>query len=150
EYGRSDPGRPFGALRGRLGSSGGRRLGADRRGSRIDRRFGTRLRRPRRAAGGGAGEGVISLRVYSRKGCPLCEEVEKVVQRAARDFPARIEVVDVDLDAELALYYGGEVPVLLVNGEKFAKYRIEEGRLRWKLAREALKDRAEPDEGGPE
>lgn len=63
------------------------------------------------------------------------------MSRAAEGFEARLEVVDVDLDAEIALNYGGEVPVLLVNGQKFAKYRIDEGRLRRKLAREALKQR---------
>jgi hypothetical protein len=66
--------------------------------------------------------------------------MEKVVRRAMDGFDARLETVDIDLDSELALHYGEEVPVLLVNGEKFAKYRIEEGRLRWKLVRESSRE----------
>lgn len=67
--------------------------------------------------------------------------MQRVVGRATEGFDVRLDVVDVDLDAEIALSYGGEVPVLFVNGQKFAKYRIDEGRLRRKLLREALKER---------
>ncbi len=63
-----------------------------------------------------------------------------MLKRVSQGFDVRIEVVDVDLDAELALNYGGEVPVLFINGQKFAKYRIDEERLRRKLARESLKE----------
>lgn len=63
-----------------------------------------------------------------------------MLKRVSPGFDVRIEVVDVDLDAELALNYGGEVPVLFINGQKFAKYRIDEERLRRKLARESLKE----------
>ncbi len=82
---------------------------------------------------------MISLRLYSRRECHLCEEMEKVVRRVSEDFDVRFEIVDVDLDSELVAHYGEEVPVLLVNGRKFAKYRIGEGRLRWKLLREAAR-----------
>jgi len=84
---------------------------------------------------------VISLRLYTRRECGLCEEMQETVRRASEGFSVRLEIVDVDLDSELIGHYGGEVPVLLVNGEKFAKYRIGETRLRWKLTREALKAR---------
>lgn len=84
---------------------------------------------------------MISLRLYSRRECRLCEEMQETVNRASEGFPVHFEIVDVDLDSELIGHYGEEVPVLFVNGEKFAKYRIGETRLRWKLMREASKAR---------
>lgn len=82
---------------------------------------------------------MIQLRLYTRQGCHLCEEMEKVVENAALGLPVKIESIDVDLDAELAGHYGEEIPVLLVNGRKFAKFRVSEARLRFKLLRETLR-----------
>lgn len=82
---------------------------------------------------------MISLRLYSRRECRLCEEMQETVNRVSEGFSVRFEIVDIDLDSELIGHYGEEVPVLFVNGEKFAKYRIGETRLRWKLMREASK-----------
>lgn len=84
---------------------------------------------------------MISLRLYTRRECHLCEEMQEVLNRAVKGFWAGLELVDVDLDSELLAHYGEEVPVLFVNGDKFAKYRIDERRLRWKLTRESLKER---------
>ena len=84
---------------------------------------------------------MISLRLYTRRECHLCDDMEKVLDRVSKGFDVHLEVVDVDLDSELIAHYGEDVPVLFVNGEKFAKYRIAEGRLRWKLMRESLKER---------
>ncbi len=82
---------------------------------------------------------MIDLRLYSRQGCTLCDEMKETIDRLASDFPLRLEVVDIDLDAELVRHYNEEVPVLFVNGRKFAKYRVTEARLRWKLLREGWK-----------
>jgi len=83
---------------------------------------------------------LILLRLYTRHECHLCEEMERVALRACEGFDAKLELVDIDLDSELVRHYGEDVPVLFVNGEKFAKYRIGEGKLRWKLAREASRE----------
>lgn len=83
---------------------------------------------------------MISLRLYTRKECHLCEEMEEVIGRASRGFAVQLDIVDVDLDSELLGHYGEDVPVLLVNGVKFAKYKIGETRLRWKLTREAMRE----------
>jgi glutaredoxin len=84
---------------------------------------------------------MISLRLYTRHECHLCEEMQEVLNRAVKGFSVHLEVLDVDLDSELIGHYGEDVPVLFVNGEKFAKYRIDEEGLRWKLTRESLKVR---------
>jgi hypothetical protein len=40
-----------------------------------------------------------------------------------------LEVVDIDRDPELKKKYDWDVPVLLVDGEKVAKYRLDEAML---------------------
>ena len=74
----------------------------------------------------------IALTIYSRPGCHLCDEMKAVVDRVARESapPPSIEVVDISTDPDLEARYGVEIPVLMVNGKKAAKYRIAEDALR--------------------
>jgi hypothetical protein len=74
---------------------------------------------------------LIVLTLYTRPGCHLCHEMLALLQRVLRDTrtPARIEEVDIANDPELEARYGMEIPVLLVNGKKAAKYRVTEARL---------------------
>jgi hypothetical protein len=44
--------------------------------------------------------------------------------------PVRIDEIDISGDADLEARYGIEIPVLLVNGKKAAKYRVTEQELR--------------------
>jgi len=75
---------------------------------------------------------MIALTLYSRPGCHLCDDMKAIVERVARTItPApTVEVVDISSDAELESRYGLEIPVLLVNGKKAAKYRVTEEGLR--------------------
>jgi glutaredoxin len=80
---------------------------------------------------------VIALTIYSRPGCHLCDEMKAVVERVARDQTrdVTIEEVDISRDPALEQRYGLEIPVLMVDGRKVAKYRIGEEELRRLLNR---------------
>jgi hypothetical protein len=82
---------------------------------------------------------VIALTLYSRAGCHLCDEMKLVVQRVARSAsePVTIEVLDISTDAALEARYGLEIPVLLIDGRKAAKYRVTEAELRRMLENRA-------------
>ena len=69
---------------------------------------------------------MIALTLYSRPGCHLCDDMKSVVSRAARLVPLSLEEIDISTDADLERLYGLEIPVLLVEGKKVAKYRIDE------------------------
>jgi len=75
---------------------------------------------------------VTALTLYSRPGCHLCDEMKAIVERVARAMPGRLHVeqVDVSRDPELERRYGLEIPVLLMDGKKVAKYRVSEDDLR--------------------
>jgi glutaredoxin len=74
---------------------------------------------------------VIVLTLYSRPGCHLCEEMKAVIHRVTRavDTPIAVEEIDISTDPELEARYGLEIPVLLVDGKKAAKYRVAEAEL---------------------
>ena len=82
---------------------------------------------------------MILLTVYSRPGCHLCDEMKAVVQRVVRteQAPIQVEEIDISTDPELEARYGLEIPVLLVDGRKVAKYRIDEQALKRIVAEKA-------------
>jgi hypothetical protein len=73
---------------------------------------------------------VIRATIYSRPGCHLCDEMKAIVARVAASIPMQIEEVDISSDPALEERYGLEIPVLLLNGKKAAKYRVREDELR--------------------
>jgi hypothetical protein len=77
----------------------------------------------------------ITLTIFSRPGCHLCHEMRLVVERVVRDLgtAARIDEVDIEGDDALEARYGSEIPVLLINGKRAAKYRVSEADLRRRL-----------------
>ena len=74
---------------------------------------------------------MIAFTIYSRPGCHLCDEMKAVVERVAGSTipAATIDVIDISSDPDLESRYGLEIPVLLVNGKKAAKYRVGEEEL---------------------
>ena len=67
---------------------------------------------------------MIRLTLYSRPGCHLCDEMKDVVHRVSASVPLSLDDIDISGDAELERLYGVEIPVLMVDGKKVAKYRI--------------------------
>ena len=73
---------------------------------------------------------MIALTLYSRPGCHLCDEMKAAIARVAPGLPIALEEIDISRDAALEAQYGIEIPVLLVDGRKAAKYRIGDEELR--------------------
>jgi hypothetical protein len=78
----------------------------------------------------------LALIIYSRPGCHLCEQMKALVTRLVDTGlrPADITEINVETDPDLEQQFGLEVPVLMVNGRKAAKYRVTEEELRKVLA----------------
>jgi glutaredoxin len=76
----------------------------------------------------------VRLTIYSRPGCHLCDEMKSLVRhlvaRQAAQGNITVDEVDISTDRELDERYGLEIPVLLIDGKKVAKYRISEEELR--------------------
>ena len=79
---------------------------------------------------------VKHLIIYSRPGCHLCDDMKAVVERViTRTAPGTVSVTEIDISTDQALEqtFGQEIPVLLIDGRKAAKYRITETELTRKL-----------------
>jgi VanZ family protein len=72
--------------------------------------------------------------LVGRAACHLCEEAERVMRPVLAEMGIGMSKVDVDGDELLATRYGHEVPVVLINGRKAFKHRVDPARLRRKLA----------------
>lgn len=82
----------------------------------------------------------IQLTLITRQGCHLCDEAANdlagVVARFSAlnpDKPYSIDLLDVDADPDLKAKFSEEVPVLLLNGEQIAFFRIDQERVLAKL-----------------
>ena len=78
----------------------------------------------------------MTLTIYSRPGCHLCDDMKAVVKQVVRDVDksALIDEVDISTDPALEALYGLEIPVLMIDGKKAAKYRVTEDALKKMLA----------------
>jgi glutaredoxin len=72
----------------------------------------------------------VRLTIYSKPGCHLCDEMKSLIHRvvATRANPHTVSVdeIDISTDQDLLDRYGMEIPVLMIDGEKVAKYRVTE------------------------
>jgi predicted DCC family thiol-disulfide oxidoreductase YuxK len=60
---------------------------------------------------------VIRLTLYSRRGCPLCDDMMIDLEMAARGRDLEFEVVDIESSADLVRRFGERIPVLC-EGER--------------------------------
>ena len=71
------------------------------------------------------------LTIYSKPDCHLCDDMKTLVRRVAEEQKEIVvQEIDISTDAGLLERYGLEIPVLMVDGRKVAKYRIGEKELR--------------------
>jgi len=68
---------------------------------------------------------VSRLRLYSREGCHLCEELLAELAPWAAAHGTAVTLADVDADPVTRRRYGHRIPVLLVDGELAASGHID-------------------------
>jgi hypothetical protein len=76
---------------------------------------------------------VIRVVLYGKADCHLCDEMKAVVDEVRREMPFVLEVVDIASDRALAAAHGLEIPVLVIDGCKAFKYRVDAAALRRRL-----------------
>ena len=80
------------------------------------------------------GEAMISVVVYGKRECGLCDEVKAVLDRVRRDVAFELTLVDIESSAELLEAYGERIPLVFVAGRLAFKFRVDEAALRRRLA----------------
>ena len=76
---------------------------------------------------------MVTVTVYSRQGCHLCEIAEKTLQELVEELTFTLEVLYIDGNSELEKLYGTEVPVIHINGEHHDFWRVDPERFRSSL-----------------
>jgi len=70
------------------------------------------------------------LVLVTRHDCELCETMQRELAALARTLPLPpLEVVDVDADPQLARRHGLDVPVLLLDGSRVCRHRLDRAEL---------------------
>ncbi len=75
----------------------------------------------------------MRLTIYSKPGCHLCDDMKALVHRVlaahANSHAMTLDEIDISTDPALLDRYGLEIPVLMIDGTKVAKYRVSEEEL---------------------
>jgi len=75
------------------------------------------------------------VEVYSRRDCHLCDEALVVVAHVCAQTGESFVVTDIDAQPNLRERYGDDVPVVLVDGEVVAFWRVRAEQLTEALGR---------------
>jgi glutaredoxin len=80
----------------------------------------------------------MSLTLFSRPGCHLCDDARAVLERVGHPF----DEIDIDGDDALLRRYLERIPVVALDGEELFELFVDEPALRARLvARDATADR---------
>jgi glutaredoxin len=72
----------------------------------------------------------VSLVLYSRPGCHLCEDARAVLQRIGHRF----DELDIEADDALLRRYLERIPVVALDGVELYDFAVDEADLRARLA----------------
>lgn len=71
----------------------------------------------------------MTLTLYSRPGCHLCDDARAVLLRLGQPF----EEIDIDSDDALLVRYLERIPVVALDSEELYELFVDEGDLRRRL-----------------
>jgi glutaredoxin len=67
---------------------------------------------------------MVTVTLYSRPGCSLCEEARALLVRLGQALPFELVEVDISRDWALREAYRFDIPVLFINGERVGHHRF--------------------------
>jgi glutaredoxin len=78
---------------------------------------------------------MTEITIYSRQGCHLCDDAFNTLESMRKELNFKIEVIDIDQDAELIKLYSDQVPVIHIDGQHHDFYKVDPTRFRSSLER---------------
>jgi len=76
---------------------------------------------------------MTQITIYSRTGCHLCDDAQKILESMQKELHFEIEVIDIDESAELIKLYSDQVPVIHIDGLHHDFYKVDPDRFRSSL-----------------
>lgn len=71
----------------------------------------------------------MTLTLYSKPGCHLCEDARATLEELRREHAFALDEIDITTDAELFARYRFDIPVLFRDGREVARGRITDREL---------------------
>jgi glutaredoxin len=71
----------------------------------------------------------MTITVYSKPNCHLCDLAKDVVERCRKKVDFALEVVDISQNPELFERYHNDIPVILLDGKEIARHFVREHKL---------------------
>jgi len=81
----------------------------------------------------GASVTGVTVRIYTKPRCSLCEEARQVLEELRTRVAFVLEVVDIREHADTWERYRHAVPVIAVDGEEIARFRVDAAALEARL-----------------
>jgi glutaredoxin len=79
--------------------------------------------------------GRVTVTLYGRRGCHLCDDARAVLERLRAETPFDLDAIDIETDDALLRTYLERIPVVAVDGEEVYDYVVDEADMRARLAR---------------
>jgi glutaredoxin len=76
---------------------------------------------------------TITIEILTKSDCCLCDDAKEIIEEVIGDFPAQLQVTDIETDAELFEQYKEKIPVVRINGKESFVYKVHPVTLRKKL-----------------
>lgn len=68
---------------------------------------------------------LVTLILYTRKDCHLCEDMHRQLQELQCDYRFEIDLRDVDAHPDWTLAYSDKVPLLLAGSDEVCQYFLD-------------------------
>jgi glutaredoxin len=78
---------------------------------------------------------MVTVEIYSRPGCHLCDVAKETIEKVRKRVAFDLRITNVESDPALETAFGQEIPVVMINGQKAFKYRVEESEFENKVKR---------------
>lgn len=72
---------------------------------------------------------MVLVELMVRATCGSCERVAAQIEPVVVDAGAQLVLIDVDGDPQLATEFGDRVPVVVIDGEEFACWEVDNAEL---------------------
>ncbi len=77
----------------------------------------------------------MTVEIYSKTDCPLCDEAKEVLLRVRRRVPFELIEHDIETNPEWHERFRYDIPVVFIDGHKAFKHRVTERELEARLKR---------------
>ncbi len=83
---------------------------------------------------------MTRVTLYSKPGCHLCDQAKEIIERVKRDRAFEFHIRNITDDASDFARFQFAIPVIEIDGQEIARYRLTEAQLRAELESRTPRD----------